>query len=97
VFPSQIEAVLVAVEGVEPHYQIIVDPKGALDEIEVMVELNEKIFSDELKVLNSLSEEIRNRIRSGLGISARITLVEPMTIERSIGKAVRVIDKRKLK
>lgn len=95
VFPSQVEAVLVAVEGVEPHYQIILDRKGALDDIEIMVEVNEKIFSDELKVLNTLSGAIRDKIRSTLGISAKVTLVEPMTIERSLGKAVRVIDKRK--
>lgn len=95
VFPSQVESVLFAVEGVEPHYQIILDRKGALDDIEIMVEVNENIFSDELKVMNALSGKIRDQIRSSLGISAKVTLVEPMTIERSIGKAVRVVDKRK--
>jgi phenylacetate-CoA ligase len=94
VFPSQIEAVLVEIDGVAPHYQIIVDRKGALDDIEVMVEVDEKIFSDELKVMNALREKIAGRIRSILGISAKITLVEPQTIERSQGKAKRVIDKR---
>ncbi len=96
VFPSQIETVLMEVEGTEPHYQIIVDRKGALDDIEVMVEVNEEIFSDELKVLNSLSQRIRDRMRSVLGISAKITLVEPQTVERSLGKAKRVIDKRSI-
>lgn len=96
VFPSQIETVLMEVEGTEPHYQIIVDRKGALDDIEIMVEVNEQIFSDELKVLNNLSQGIRDRMRSVLGISAKITLVEPQTIERSLGKAVRVIDKRSI-
>ena len=94
VFPSQIEALLVDIEGVEPHYQIIVDRKGALDEIEVMVEVEEKIFSDELKVMNALKEKIAGKMRSILGISARITLVEPQGIERSQGKAKRVIDRR---
>jgi phenylacetate-CoA ligase len=94
VFPQQIEAILIDVEGIEPHYQIIVDRKGALDDVEIMVEVNEKIFSDEIKVLNQLADKIGHKIRSMLGISAKITLVEPQTIERSQGKAKRVIDKR---
>ena len=96
VFPMQIEAVLMEIEGTEPHYQIIVDRKGALDDIEIMVEVNEKIFSDELGALKGLAERIEQRIRSALGISAKITLVEPSTLQRSEGKAKRVIDKRKL-
>ena len=95
VFPSQIESVLVAVEGVEPHYQIIVDRKGTLDDIEVKVEVNESIFCDEMKVMSELSSKIASNIKTHLNISAKITLVEPSSIERSIGKAVRVIDKRK--
>ncbi len=96
VFPSQIETVLMEVEGTEPHYQIIVDRKGALDDVEVMVEVNEKLFSDEVKVLDDLRKRISDRFRSVLGISATITLVEPMTIKRSEGKAVRVVDRRKI-
>ncbi len=96
VFPTQIESVLMEVEGTEPHYQIIVDRKGALDDIEIKVEVNEKIFSDEVKVLNELSNRIRQRMQSVLGISAKVTLVEPKSIARSEGKAVRVVDKRKL-
>ncbi len=84
------------VEGTEPHYQIIVDRKGALDDVEVMVEVNEKIFSDEVKVLDNLSKQDR---QTGSGASsayrAKISLVEPQTIARSEGKAVRVVDKRK--
>lgn len=95
VFPSQIEAVLMEVEGTEPHYQIIVDRQAALDDIEIRVEVNEKVFSDEVKVLNNLSRRISERIRSALGVSARVTLVEPLTIARSEGKAVRVVDRRK--
>jgi len=94
VFPSQIEALLIDIEKVEPHYQIIVDRKGALDEIEVMVEVEESIFSDEIKVMEALREKISGKMRSILGISAKITLVEPQTIERSLGKAKRVVDKR---
>ncbi len=96
VFPSQIEAVLMEVEGTEPHYQIIVDRKTALDDIEVMVEVNEKLFSQGEKVLEPLKKNIIARFRSSLGISARITVAEPMTIPRSEGKAVRVVDKRKI-
>jgi phenylacetate-CoA ligase len=96
VFPSQIEAVLMEIEGTEPHYQIIVDRKGAMDDLEVMVEVNERFFSDEVKVLNAFSKKIGDRIKGMLGVSAKITLVEPKTIPRSEGKAKRVIDKRKI-
>ncbi len=96
VFPSQIEALLMEIEGVEPHYQIVVDRQGTMDDLEVLVEVGETIFSDELKVMNALAEKIAARLRSILGISAKVTLVEPTTLERSAGKAKRVIDKRKL-
>ncbi len=96
VFPSQIENVLMEVEGTEPHYQIILDRKAAMDDVEVMVEVSEKLFSDEVKVLDNLRKKISDRFRSVLGISAKITLVEPMTIARSEGKAVRVVDRRKI-
>ncbi len=96
VFPSQIEQVLMETEGTEPHYQIILERKGALDDVEVMVEVNEKLFSDEVKVLDSLKQRIGDRFRSVLGISAKVTLVEPMTIARSEGKAVRVVDRRNI-
>lgn len=96
VFPMQIETILMEIEDTEPHYQIIVDRKEALDELEILVEVNEKIFSDEIKKLNRLSSEIEGRIRSSLGISAKVSLVEPMTIARSEGKAKRVIDNRQI-
>ncbi len=96
VYPSQIETILIEAEGTEPHYQIILDRVGALDDIEIRVEVNEKLFSDELKVLDALKKRLTDRMRSVLGISAKISLVEPMSIARSEGKAVRVIDKRKI-
>jgi phenylacetate-CoA ligase len=97
VFPSQIEHVLLGIEGTQPHYQLIVDRKGGyLDEIEILVEVEEKIFSDELKKLSALEERICKEIESVLGIGARVRLVEPRTIERSEGKAKRVVDKRTL-
>jgi len=97
VFPTQIEHVLLQIEGTKPHYQLIVDRKTReMDELEVLVEVEEKIFSDEISKLKALEEKIRNEIMSTLGVSAKIRLVEPKTIERSEGKAKRVIDKRKI-
>jgi phenylacetate-CoA ligase len=97
VFPSQIEHVLLNIEGTKPHYQLIVDRKEReLDELEVLVEVEEKIFSDEMSKLKQLEEKIRDEIASILGISAKVRLVEPKTIARSEGKAQRVVDKRKL-
>lgn len=97
VFPSQIEHVLLGIEGTQPHYQIVVDRKaGYLDELEILVEVEEKIFSDELKQLRWLEDKITKEIESILGIKAKIRLVEPKTIERSEGKAKRVVDKRVL-
>ncbi len=96
VFPSQIEHVLVGIDGVEPHYQIIVDREGALDTMKVQVEINEDIFSDEIKELERLSKSIEGEIKEMLGISCVVKLVEPRTIQRSEGKAKRVIDNRKI-
>lgn len=96
VFPSQIESILVRVEGVEPHYLLIVDRKDNLDTLEVQVEVNEGIFSDEIKVLQSLSRQIEKEIKDMLGVTCTVKLVEPKTIQRSEGKAQRVKDNRKL-
>ncbi|HNX81176.1 MAG TPA: phenylacetate--CoA ligase [Candidatus Omnitrophota bacterium] len=97
VFPSQIEHVLLGIEGTQPHYQLIVDRKaGHLDEIEILVEVEEKVFSDELKKLHELEIKITKELESTLGIGAKVRLVEPRTIERSEGKAKRVVDKRKI-
>jgi len=96
VFPSQIESVLFDVEGTEPHYQIIVDRKGALDAITVKVEVSESIFFDEMKKQNELIGLIKKRLQSDLGIGVDVKLVEKKSIERSEGKAKRVIDLRKI-
>jgi phenylacetate-CoA ligase len=96
VFPSQIEHVLLKIEGLEPHYQIIVDRKDNLDVMEVQIEMSDKLFSDELKELESLSKKIAHDIKDYLGVNAKIKLVEPQTIKRFEGKAQRVIDKRKI-
>jgi phenylacetate-CoA ligase len=95
VFPSQIESILVRIEGVEPHYLLIVDRKENLDTLEVQVEVDERIFSDEIKVLQSLARRIEKEIKDMLGVTCTVRLVEPKTIQRSEGKAKRVIDNRK--
>jgi phenylacetate-CoA ligase len=96
VFPSQVEHVLVGIEGVEPHYQIVVEREGNLDTMQVLVEVSEKIFSDEIRVLENLAKKIQAEIKDLLGVTCTVKLVEPKTIQRSEGKAQRVIDKRKL-
>jgi phenylacetate-CoA ligase len=96
VFPSQIEHVLMSIEGVEPHYQIMLDREGSLDVVEVQVEVSEEIFSDEVKVLERLGKRTEREIKDLLGISCKVKLVEPKTIQRSEGKAQRVIDNRKI-
>jgi phenylacetate-CoA ligase len=97
VFPSQIENALIEIEGTDPHYVIVVD-RGAtkLDELELMVEVKKEFFSDETRGLETLRAKIENVMKSKLGINLKVKLVEPKTIERSIGKAKRVVDKRKL-
>ncbi|MDD5746496.1 MAG: AMP-binding protein, partial [Candidatus Omnitrophica bacterium] len=97
VFPSQIEHALLKIEGTQPHYQLIVDRQaGGLDMLEVLVEVEQSFFSDEIKKLEDLRERIRKEIASTLGVSLKVTLVEHKTLERSEGKSKRVIDKRKI-
>lgn len=96
VFPSQIETILFDIEGTEPHYQIIVERKGALDDTTVLVEVSESIFFDEMKKQSELVTLIRKRLASELGISVDVKLVEKKTLDRFEGKAQRVLDKRKL-
>lgn len=95
VFPSQIESVLLDL-GMDPNYRMIVDRKNNLDTLEVQVEMNESLFSDTVRNLERVERTIANALHSTLNIAAKITLLEPKSIERSEGKAKRVIDKRKL-
>ncbi len=94
VFPSQIEEVLMAMEGCEPHYQLVVDRKGSVDELEIDIEVTENIFFDEMRKQKAFLEAIEKKIHSVLGIGAAVKLVEPNSIPRHEGKAARVIDKR---
>ena len=96
VFPSQVEHVLMGIEGVEPHYQIVVEREGNLDSMSVQVEVSEGLFSDEIRVLENLTKKIQADVKSLLGVTCKVKLVEPKTIQRSEGKAQRVIDNRKI-
>ena len=96
VFPSQVEAALLEMGETSPHYMMIVDRINNLDMLEVQVEVDEKFFSDKISELESLTQKISHVIQQAIGLAVKVKLVEPRTIERSMGKAVRVIDKRKL-
>jgi len=95
VFPSQIESVLMARDDVAPHYVLIIDRKDRMDTLEVKVEVDEGVFSDAVKDLQKVEDEIEKDIKDLLGVSCKVSLTEPKTIQRSQGKAQRVIDKRK--
>jgi phenylacetate-CoA ligase len=94
VFPSQIEEVLIAIEGCLPHYQLVVERKGSMDVLEVCIEVTENIFFDEMKRQRSFLEMVEKKIDSVLGVGVTVRLVEPNSIQRHEGKADRVIDKR---
>ncbi len=96
VFPSQIEAALLEISETTPNYLLIVDRVGNLDTLEVLVEVEERFFSDEIKELENLTKKITHILNQAILIMPKVKLVEPKTLERSEGKAVRVIDKRKL-
>jgi phenylacetate-CoA ligase len=96
VFPSQIEEILFAIEGCEPHYLLVVEREGDMDVLEVRIEVTENIFFDEMKKQKAFVEQVERKIHSVLGVGATVKLVEPSSLPRHEGKAVRVIDKRKL-
>ncbi len=96
VFPSQVESVLLSLGETSPHYQLIVDRQDNMDNMTVLVELTDNMFSDEIRGLETLEHKIKGELASVLGVSATVRLVGSKTIERSEGKAKRVIDKRKI-
>ncbi len=96
VFPSQVEAALLEISETSPHYLLIVDRINNLDVLEVWVEVEERFFSDEIRALEDLTRKISHILQTALGLAVKVKLVEPKTLERSEGKAKRVIDKRKL-
>jgi phenylacetate-CoA ligase len=96
VFPSQIEEVLFSIENCEPHYQLVVSREGAMDVLEICIEVTENIFFDEMKMQRAFLEKVEKRIESVLGVGVTVRLVEPNSIPRHEGKAERVIDKRQI-
>jgi len=96
VFPSQIESVLLEMSEADPHYLCIVEREGTLDTLRLLVEVQEQFFSDEIKALEALRKKITQKLQNTLGISVEVKLVEPKTIERTAGKAKRVVDNRKI-
>ncbi|HSR11357.1 MAG TPA: phenylacetate--CoA ligase [Thermodesulfobacteriota bacterium] len=94
VFPSQVEAILMEMEGVEPRYQILVDRVEGADTMELKVEVNEKVFSDEIKNLQTIASRIERRLREVVGVSSTVRLVAPESLPGKNGKAQKVIDKR---
>ena len=97
VFPSQIEAALLEIGEIAPHYLLKVDRISSIDTLEVQVEVEERFFSDEIRELENLTNRIAHVIQQAIGLSVKVKLVEPKSIERSMGKTQHVIDKRKLK
>jgi len=97
VFPSQIEKALLEIPGIEPHYKIIITRPHQLDELEVQVETSKNMFSDEVRHIEEIKNNIENHIERAIGIRIKVTLVEPKSIQRSEGKARRVFDMRNIK
>lgn len=95
VYPSQVERALLEVEGVEPQYLIVVDRRGELDALEVWVEVSEGVFSDDTRVMKAFGERVEAHLRSALNVRVSVSLKEPYTLERSTGKAKRILDRRK--
>ena len=94
VFPSAVERVLFAIEGIEPYYQIVLERKGALDTFEVQVEVTEAMFNGWMDDLRAFEKRVTEQLRSALLVRPKVKLVEPGTLERTEGKAKRVVDKR---
>jgi phenylacetate-CoA ligase len=94
-FPSQVETVLLEMSEIKPHYLMIVDRVNNLDTLEVKVEVDEAFFMDKISQLESLRQRIQGKLEDATGLGVKVTLVEPKAIQRSEGKATRVIDKRK--
>jgi phenylacetate-CoA ligase len=94
VFPSQVESALLAVEGMLPHYQILLTREGGLDQLEVQVEVTPPVASDRVAALESLHNKLAHSLNQTLGLRVKVRLVAPQTLKRSEGKAQRVIDRR---
>jgi phenylacetate-CoA ligase len=96
VYPSQVEDALLAIEGIAPHFQVVLDREHGMDRMDVRVEVAEEIFSDVMADMVAFTGNVSDRLNSVLGLSVKVTLVEPGTVERTAGKARRVIDDRSI-
>jgi len=96
VFPTQIEAVILSLKEFEPHYQLTVGRENNTDTSELKVELKEEYFTDEMSQMVALQKKLEGELKSVIGIGFKVKIVEPKSLERSTGKAKRVIDNRKL-
>ena len=96
VFPSQVEDVLLKIEGIEPHYLMVIDRVSGMDTLEIKIEVAEEIFSDIMADMVAFTTRVSDRLNGVLGLSAKVTLVEPGTTERSVGKAKHVTDLRSI-
>jgi phenylacetate-CoA ligase len=94
IFPSQVEEVLMRLQGTAPHYLLIATRDGAMDNLEVKVEMSEALFTDQMRKLHAVREELQHKIDTALGLHCKLTLVEPGSLERFVGKAKRVEDRR---
>ena len=94
VYPSQVERALLQIEGIEPQYEIVVDRHRELDSLEVWVEVSEDVFSDDTRVMNEFARRVEAHLKTALNVRAVVSLKEPRTLERSVGKARRVVDRR---
>ncbi len=95
IFPSQVEEVLMRFQGAAPHYLLIATREGALDNLEIKVEMSERMFTDQMRKLNAVKDELQHKLNAALGVHAKLTLVEPGSLERFVGKAKRVVDQRR--
>ena len=94
VYPSQVEKALLQVDGIEPHFLIMVDRRGELDSLEVLVEVSEGLFSDDTRRMREFTKRVETHLKSVLNVRVQVTLKEPNSIERSPGKAKRIVDRR---
>ena len=94
IFPSQVEDVLMEIEGIEPHYQIVLERKAALDDMEVQIEVDPAAYPDAVRKLVEFERRVEDKLQEELGVRAKVKLVEPRKVPRYTGKARRVIDRR---
>jgi len=96
VYPNQVEKALLEVDGIAPHFQIVLDRRGELDLLEIQVEVSEGVFSDDTRVMKKFAEKVEGHLKSALNVRANVSLIEPNTLERGAGKAKRIVDKREV-